>query len=246
MKKNILILATFFLLLNAVKVHAQQEGTLWVNLITGVNSTWIFNQNAYGNPEIEYATTFGFTGGIGASYYFSDKWGFSPSVLASKLGQNYSGQQSGGDAERKLKLTYVEVPLLFMMHIPYAQNPTWISFGPDIMILANAQQEYFRKGGEPLPNPDGMKIGDVRERFNPTDVALSFAINKLYKLDDSGKSFFLLSFNTAFGLTDINSVEWKIPNMKDEYGASHNFYIGIKAGLSFKASRDKQVIKEGK
>jgi hypothetical protein len=239
MKKYILVFATIFIIIHTVKVQAQQEGSFWINALTGLNSTWILNQNAYGNPELEYSTTFGFTGGIGASYYFGDKWGFNPSVLVSKLGQNYSGVQKGVDTERKVKLSYVEVPLMFMMHLPYTQNPTWISFGPNIMILLNAQQETVRKGGfDNLPNPDGMKTGDVKERFNPTDVAISFALNKMFKIDYSGKAMFLLSFNTSLGLTDINSIEWRIPNIHGIYEGSRNFYIGIKAGLSFKVSKD--------
>ncbi len=240
MKKCILSLAIIFIFLLASKVQAQEEGTLWINAITGLNSNWIVYQNAYGNPELEYSTTFGFTGGIGASYFFSDQWGFSGSLSASKLGQNYSGVLREIDAERKVKLTYLEIPLQIMKHIPYTQNPTWIAFGPDIMILLTAQQEVFRKGGvEDLPNPIGMKKGDIRDRFNKTDVALSFSLNKLYKLSDSGNAMFLLSFNTAFGLTDINNIEWKIPQLDGTYTGSHNFYIGIKTGLMFKASRSK-------
>jgi len=241
MKKFKLILIITLILFLTGRVQAQKEGSIWINIITGLNSNWILNQNAYGNPEIEYSTTFGFTGGAGINYFFSDKYGFSASGLISKLGQNYSGVMKGDDADRKVKLTYVEVPLMFMKHIPYTQNPTWIAFGPDIMILVNAQQEFYRKSGtEDLPNPEGMKVGDIKERFNKTDVALSFSLNKLYSLDDSGKAMFLLAFNTSIGLTDINSVEWKIPNIHGEYKGSHNFYIGLKAGISFNASRDKK------
>jgi hypothetical protein len=50
---------------------------------------------------------------------------------------------------------------------------------------------------------------------------------------------FLLSFNTAIGLTDINNIEWKIPQVDGTYTGSHNFYIGVKVGLMFKASKDK-------
>jgi hypothetical protein len=107
-------------------------------------------------------------------------------------------------------------------------------------VLLNAQQEYYRKGGDPLPNPEGMKVGDIRERFNKTDVALNFAINKMYKMNSSDNVMFLLSFNTAIGLTDINSIEWKTPQIDGTYSGSHNFYIGIKAGLMFKASKEKK------
>jgi hypothetical protein len=237
MKRN-LFYSFALLLLLASKANAQHESTLWIDLITGVNSTWILNQNTYGNPEFEYATTFGFTGGLGTKYIFSDKWGFGASALVSMLGQDYSGIQSEGDAKRKVKLTYLEVPLTMMRVIPYKKYQTWISFGPSVMVLLNAQQQYHRNGGLPLPNPDGMKVGDIRKRFNSTDVGLSIALNKLFKLNDSGNSYFVVSFNGVFGLTDINSIEWQIPNMHGVYGSSHNFYVGVKGGLMFNASKE--------
>lgn len=239
MKKSVLILATFLTIFSFLTVSAQVENSKWINVVTGLNSNWIVYQNAYGNPELEYATSFGFTGGMGMTYFISNNWGVSGNLMATKLGQNYAGIQSDGDAERKVKLSYLEIPLVFMKHITTADNPTWVSFGPDILVLLKAQQEYLRKGGNPLPNPEGMRIGDVRSRFNATDVALTIALNKMYKLDASENVMFLLSFNTAFGLTDINDVEWKIPQLDGSYTGSHNFYVGIKAGLMFKASKDK-------
>lgn len=239
MRKYLYCVVIVSMILPAVVVQAQQENSKWINAVTGLNSSWIIYQNAYGNPEIEYSTTFGFTGGMGMTYFISNQWGVNASLLATKMGQNYSGVQSGGDAERKVKLNYVEIPLLIMRHISNAPNPTWVALGPDIMILTKAQQEYFRKGGEELTNPDGMKSGDIRERFNPTDVALNFSVNKMYELNDTDKVMFLFTINGAFGLTDINSIEWKIPQRDGTYTGSHNFYLGVKVGLMFKASRDK-------
>ena len=242
MKKYILSLATFVMLLTAFSATAQQVNSKWINAVVGLNSSWIIYQNAYGNPEIEYSTTFGFTGGMGMTYFINEQWGVSGTFMATKAGQNYAGVQSGGDATRKVHLSYLEIPLLITKHIDASSpdKPTWISFGPDILVLLKAQQEYVRKGGDPLPNPDGMKVGDIRERFNTTDVALNFAINKMYKMSGSDNVMFLLSFNTAIGLTDINSIEWKTPQIDGTYTGSHNFYIGIKAGLMFKASKDKK------
>ncbi len=238
MKNFLLIAVSIIMFLNLPKAQAQQEGSKWINVITGLNSTWIMNQNAYGNPEIEYATTFGFTGGLGLTYMINEQLAFNAAVLGSQMGQNYSGVQREGDADRRVKLSYVEVPLQIMKRISNTTTPTWICVGPEIMVLLKAQQEYTRKDGDPLPNPVGMKNGDIRERFNTTDVAIKFSVNKMYKLDDSGKTFFLVSFDSSLGLTDMNSIDWKIPNMQDEYAASRNFYIGVKAGLMFKASRD--------
>jgi len=237
MKKSTLIYILFFMLMHSVVVNAQQKKSLWLTATPGINSTWIINQNAYGNPEFEYATSFGFTGGLGLTYFYKRHWGLNGSLLVSKLGQNYSGVQSGGDADRKVKLMYLEVPLMIMKDIPGQQYPTWISFGPDVLILLNAVQEYSRVGGNPLPNPDGMIDGNVKDRYKLADVALSFSVNRMYNLDYFRKMMLLFSVNTALGLTDINATEWQIPNTHDVYTGSHNFYIGIKVGMMFKVAR---------
>jgi hypothetical protein len=237
MKKSNLEYLIFFLMLLSVEGKSQQLHSLWINAVPGINSTWILNQNAYGNPEFEYSTSFGLTGGVGATYFYKRHWGFSGSVLLSKLGQSYSGVQAGGDADRKVRLTYLEIPLQMMKNVPGQLYPTWISFGPDVLILLNAKQLYNRVGGNPLSNPDGMIDGNVKERYKLVDVALNFSVNRMYNLDYFRKIMFLFSANTALGLTDVNSKEWQIPNTHDKYAGSHNFYVGIKVGLMFKVAR---------
>jgi hypothetical protein len=237
MKKYILTLSLIVPVLFGVKVNAQQKGSIWLNVVTGVNSTWILNQNAYGNQEMEYGIKFGYTGGVGVSYFHDRNWGFNGSLLTSQLGQNYAGYQGGAEAVRKVKLLYLEVPLLVMKNIPDMLNPTWISFGPDVMLLLNAKQDYSRDGGSPLPNPEGMISGDTRDRFKTADVALNLSLNRMYTMNYSRKMMFLISLNSSLGLTDINKSAWQIPNTHDYYGKSHNFYIGIKVGMMFKLSR---------
>jgi len=237
MKKSGLGYIVIFILLFSVEVKAQQVHSLWINAVAGLNSTWIFNQNAYGNPEFEYSTSFGLTGGLGATYFYKRHWGLNGSLLMSKLGQSYSGVQAGGDANRKVSLTYLELPLMILKDIPGMPYPTWVSFGPDVLFLLNANQDYSREGGNPLPNPDGMVDGNVKERYKLADVALSFSVNRMYNLDYFRKMMFLFSVNTALGLTDINTKDWQIPNSHDVYGGSHNFYVGFKVGLMFKVAR---------
>ena len=219
-------------------LEAQQLNSFWLNGITGFNGNLILNQNAYGNPEMAYSPSSGFTGGIGASYFISNKWATNGSVLLSKLGQNYSGEQAGAKAERKVKLNYIEVPFLFMRKISFMKYPTWISAGPDFMMLIKAKHEYSREdGGYSLPNPDGMAEGDITERFKPLDIALNFSLTRMYDLNYYKSIMLLVSANSSFGLLDINSAEWQMPNTQNIYAASHNFYIGIKVGLMFKAAR---------
>lgn len=239
MKKILLLPITVILVFLATVTKAQDEGSLWASAVGGLNSNWIIFQNAYGNPETEYSTTFGLTGGLGVSYFFTDTWGFNGSLLTTKMGQNYNGIQSGGEADRRVKLTYLELPLLFMKRGPYSPNPTWVSFGPDIFILLRANQEYSRKGGTDLPFPDYMVSGNIRERYKPFDIGLQFAVNKMYHMQASDKLIFLVSFNSALGLTDINDKDWQIPQRDGTYKGSHNFYIGMKVGLMFDLTKGK-------
>lgn len=238
MKKLSLGYIIILILLHSVAGKAQQVHSLWLNTEVGLNSNWIINQNAYGNQEFEYATAFGLTGGLGATYFYRRHWGLNGSLFLSKMGQNYSGYQAGADANRKIKLTYLEVPLQLMRDIPYLQYPTWISFGPDVLILLNAKQEYRRDvGGSSLPFPEGMIDGDVKVRYRPVDVAINFSVNRMYNMDYFRKMMFLFSVNAALGLTDINSSAWQLPNTHDVYAGSHNFYIGFKVGMMFKVAR---------
>jgi hypothetical protein len=237
MNKSGLVYILIFLLLLTVEVKSQQAHSVWINAVSGINNSWIINQNAYGNPEFEYSTTFGLTGGLGATYFYKRHWGLNGSLMVSKLGQNYSGVQAGGDADRKISLTYLEIPLMIMRDIPGMPYPTWISYGPDVLILLNANQKYSRIGGNPIRNPEGMIDGNVKVRYKFADIALSFSVNRMYNLDYFRKIMLLFSANTAFGLTDINSKDWQIPNSHDIYSGSHNFYIGVKVGLMFKVAR---------
>lgn len=238
MKLKILCLLPVVLLLFTFSGRSQQIHTFWLSSSAGLNSDWILNQNAYGNPEMAYATTFGLTGGLGASYFMSRDWGMSGSLFLSKLGQNYSGEQSGAMADRKVKLTYLELPIMFMRQIPYMNYPTWISAGPDIRFLVKANQDYSREdGGQALPNQAGMMNGDVTDRFKPIDIAINFSINRMVELNYSRSVMFLFSIDSSFGLTDINDTDWQIPNTHGVYAGSHTFYIGVKAGLMFKAAR---------
>jgi hypothetical protein len=237
MKKYILSLTTIIILLLSVEGKAQQIHSFWVYGVTGINSNWILNQNAYGNQEFEYATSFNLTGGIGINYFYNRDWGMGGAVHYSTMGQNYSGMQAGGEAKRMVKLNYIEIPLSVMRQLPYMNYPTWITAGPDILVLLNAKQDYNRDGGSPLPNPDGMRVGDITERFKPVDIALSFSANRMVELNYFRSIMFLFTVNTTLGITDINTKEWRIANTHGIYARSQNFYIGAKVGLMFKMHR---------
>lgn len=239
MKKSLFIIFTLILLLHTTIAKSQEQNSKWINIIGGINAPLIVFQNAYGNPEFEYSPKAVFTGGMGISYFINREWGVNLSLLATPMGQNYKGVQSGGDAERKVKLLYLEAPLIVTKKVLYTKTPVWLSVGPDFFFLLNANQEYQRSGGEPLPNPEGMDEGDIKERFNPIDVSLNIAMSQYYTLNESRKKMLLISLNTSIGLTDINSDEWKTPQPDGSYSGSHNFYLGFKVGLMLNTRKEK-------
>jgi len=238
MNKTLPFIFSFSVFALSMDVQAQEPNSLWVTANAGICSSLIINQNAYGNGELDYATTIGYAAGLGVDYFISDKWGVNSSVSLAKLGQHYRGTQSGGEAIRKVNLDYIELPLLVMRRIVKAKKTTWIAFGPEFMFLISAKQEYHRTGGSPLPEPDYLTEGttDIKERFKPVDLAFNFSLFRMFDLNYRNRNLLLLmSANMALGLTDINSNDWHTPNMHGDYAGSHNFYIGIRAGLMYKA-----------
>jgi hypothetical protein len=214
-------------------LFAQDAKSVWLDAKVGLNSSWIVNQNAYGNREMGYSSSVTPTVSVGGSYFLTDDWGVNASLGYLRLGQNYSEALATGEATRSIKLTYVEVPVLFMRNIPMTPNPTWIAFGPDFMFRAAAKQEFERTGEYSLVDAGKLETADIKERTKPFDLALKFSLNKMYKLRGSDNMQFLFAFNTAIGLLDINSKDWQIKNIHNEYKGSHNFYLGLTAGMMF-------------
>jgi hypothetical protein len=213
-------------------LFAQDDKSVWLEAKVGLNSSWIVNQNAFGNREMGYSSSFTPTFSLGGSYFLTDDWGVNASLGYLRLGQNYSEALAMGEATRSVKLTYVSVPVLFMRNIPMTPNPTWIAFGPDFMFRTSAKQEFESSGEYSLTN-DHLATGDIKERINPFDLALKFSFNKMYALRGTDNMKFMFSFNTAIGLLDVNTKDWQIPNVHNEYNGSHNFYMGLTAGIMF-------------
>lgn len=73
MKSKYYLILFVPLVFHATLVFSQKKKSLWLHAIGGINSSWIANQNAYGNPEFEYATTFKLSAGGGITYYITDE-----------------------------------------------------------------------------------------------------------------------------------------------------------------------------
>jgi hypothetical protein len=209
----------------------------------GINNTMILNQNAYGNQEMPYSAKFGFSG-VASYKHFINKYGYSVGLGYINLGQKYSGDLAGTNARRTISLNYIKVPITMMYNLGGKHQQTWLSVGPQIMILLSARQDFTREGGRELPNPELLINGNtnVINRFKPVDVMLNFEVTRLFAFwatnippyKPAGKLMWSLALDGAIGLTDINQKDYQLENTHNVYAGSHNFYLGIKLGLMLK------------
>jgi hypothetical protein len=90
-----------------------QEGAIRIGAVLLPQSTWLLNQDdSDAGPELDYKSTWGFAGGVSASYNFTDYLGVGLDVLYSDQGQKYRGTQSGTTYTAKATLNYLKLPLL--------------------------------------------------------------------------------------------------------------------------------------
>jgi hypothetical protein len=90
-----------------------QEGAFRIGAVLLPQNTWLLNQDdSDAGPEQDYEVTWGFAGGISASYNFNDYLGVGLDVLYSNQGQKYKGTQSGISYTAKATLNYLKLPLL--------------------------------------------------------------------------------------------------------------------------------------
>jgi hypothetical protein len=235
--KSILI---FMGLFGAMHLQAQVGSMSWITLTGGMNSIWIANQNNYGNPEMPYATKWGFSGALGFSSYVNSRNGYSIAIGMSRAGQNYRGEVSQSDATREVTLAYMHIPLLYVLQIKSFGNPVYVEMGPQFGFLLTASQYFHREASEVgLPAAQYLPEGDldVKSWFNPIDFQGMFRITKSFPLEGSKHLRAKVGFETAVSLTDINKIAYRLENMHGVYKASRNFYGGLSVSLMYRPHR---------
>lgn len=125
--------------------------------------------------------TIGFGGGALFRYYASPEFSIQPELLIS-----LKGTKEEGDDGEKLKLTYVEVPVLLMYHPPTKGNIVpGFYFGPQLSFLMSA-----KSGGE-----------DIKDMINSTDFGLVIGAGIDVSSREKGSLF--LDLRYALGLSNI-------------------------------------------
>lgn len=238
LRKALLILAIslFF----APAVMSQRGGSFYLEPSAGITSRWIANQAIYGNGELPYVTSFGPYGGFRTYYFATSDLGMNYGIGYRSMGQNYEGEERGANAKRKVKLDYVQIPLLGMFALADREYPTWFSIGPQVCFLAKANQYFTREpGGESMANPQYLPEGDtnVYQWFKPFDLMIVMEFNKMFRFSRAPRLTMNYTLESGFGLIDINDEAYRIPNYRKIYGPSHNMYFGFRVGIMYRAVR---------
>lgn len=187
------------------------------------NSTWIVNQNTYGQfggKELAYKKTFGSSYGISLGYDFKRKIGFQTGyIINSGEGQKYSDVLGGIQFDRHVSFTYSHIPLLLKLRgtLSDAENPIILSFS------MGAQYNMLKTATDVV---NGIST-DIKSRINKSDIGAVMNIEGDFYLC----SFLYLTFGLNSSISnDINASGWKV---NDDYGKSHNLLVGINLGLSY-------------
>lgn len=143
-----------------------QEGAFRVGAVLLPQNTWLLNKDdSDAGPELDYEVTWGFAGGISASYNFNDYLGFGLDVLYSSQGQKYKGAQTGTSYTARTTLNYLKLPLLLRFNSDPNSVVQFNAFlGPQFSFLLNYKDRA-----------EGQAFGlSVSREVSGTEITTSF------------------------------------------------------------------------
>lgn len=242
MKKYVTIIFAF-ILLGHFNSMAQKGKELIMGVGGAITSTWIMNQNFYGEPEVDYAPKMGYAVSFNFGYNFTENISVLTELQYSLQGQKYEGKQNIDgvkyEVKRDIDLRYFNIPLLFK----YAFGTEDVKFrflaGPQIGILLEATQDYTRDGqktGSGLIDLDGNPFipyaSNVTDRFEHLDFSMVVDIGADIHVSD--KFYVSAGLRGNYGFTDINAAAYRLQDLDREYTPSKNVWGGLYVSINYK------------
>ena len=133
------------------------------------------NSDLYGDSDIESDALTSITYGVGADYFFNDRWSLHSGLLLQTM-----GAVDGIDQE--LKLQYLTIPVNANWH--FGSTRKWnLNFGPSVGFLTSAK----------------VDSEDVKDAVNSTQIGLNIGIG--YKIEVSPKFSILIDYQSVSGLS---------------------------------------------
>ncbi len=253
MKRTTLIIGCVLFLISA-KVNAQKGKELILGVGGAITSTWIYNQNFYGEPECDYAPKYGYAGSFNLGYNFTEHIALLTELQLSHQGQKYKddedGQVWGGNnfqvVERDIKLYYLNIPVFFKYMFGTQSTQFRVMVGPQFGILMDAEQEYLRTEGNSsdlkrrstyVDDKNGKNFDvttpNIKNRIEPLDIGIALDVGADISLSDKFYISAGLRFN--YGFKDVNTDPYKLENYKGEpYEPSNNIWGGLYLGINYR------------
>lgn len=243
MKKIILSIA---LIAATTTLFAQKS--FKVGLGGAFNSTWLINKNVSdAGDELDVAISWGGDFGLNTQFYFNENVGLSLGIMKSGHNQKYTGDIDNGvggtyTAESKLKLRYIDIPL--MLRLGGNEKGAYFEFGPQFSFLGKATQE-FEVDGISAPDYDAkddyksVTIGFVMGFGVDIKAGDSFTINtglRLGYMGDCAKEYGSepeLSANEVGGIAYSSHFKDADSSKEFDYQATHRIFGGIFLGLVY-------------
>jgi opacity protein-like surface antigen len=150
--------------------QSREKGTIELVPQIGYSSA-----NFYGEEELDTDELSAATFGVGADYFFNDRWSIHSGLFSQKMG----AEAGGAD----FKINYLTIPAHANWH--FGSTRKWyLNFGPSFSFLTDA------------------KLGsvDVKDGINSFQLGLGYGIG--YKIEVSEKFSISIDFQGISGLTE--------------------------------------------
>ncbi|MGV3503807.1 MAG: porin family protein [Adhaeribacter sp.] len=230
------------------------SGSFHFGLVTGLNNTWIkFDNEEQNNEHYQYKTAFKWAPiGLALGYKFNDRHDLQAEAYVSRQGQHYDLVANGDGSgevigEKRLNLTYLQVPLLWKYSSGDATRFN-VHFGGQVGFLLRGEEinEITRTGGKHR-NETAIPTGttllaskkggdnqafDTYGKFNTLDPSLVLGFGLEKDLTDNLYLSGNLRFN--YGFADIRAGETVVDKTTgDKYILRYNIFGGAQVGLHY-------------
>ncbi|NHM04607.1 porin family protein [Flavobacterium celericrescens] len=170
--KKILLSAIALLAFGFAEAQNREKGAIELIPQIGYSSA-----NYYGEEDFDSNTISGVTFGVGADYFFNDRWSLRSGLHYQKMG----AKGTGGYEE---KLNYLTLPVNANWH--FGSTRKWnLNFGPSFSMLMSAENNF----------------GDIKDEANSFQLGLAYGIG--YKIEVNEKFSILIDMQGITGLTEV-------------------------------------------
>lgn len=168
--KKIIFVAVAALSFGFANAQSREKGT--IELIPQIGFA---SSNFYGDSDLNADAMSSVTYGVGADYFFNNRWSLRSGLLFQTNGATDS-------ADIDLELKYITIPVNANWH--FGSTRKWnLNFGPSIGFLTSAEVEN----------------NDVKDSFNSTQIGFNIGIG--YKIEVSPKFSILIDYQGVSGLS---------------------------------------------